>query len=268
MAVAAVHADAPRGRARSPARRRLGPVVSGLPGPGGADRPAATAGCGRSSWRGVLGWEKSRLSHQVGRMADRGSGEEGEVRLGPPWRLRGRHPTRAHRRSRRPRRDTWPPSGASSSTGSRRPSSTPSARPPTSCSRRSTSPSSPMPRHAPGGRADEQRPSRAAAGPRVLGVAARQSFDTRLASLAANVLERLGTSVGLASIREFDAPSYDGDLETAAWTATPSPGCGRDGCRDDGHAHHNSGEAAPSLHLGSTSNDERGDCTFERRMTP
>ena len=51
-----------------------------------------------------------------------------------------------------------------------------------------------------------------------------ESFNTRLASLAANVLERLGASVGLASMREFDAPSYDGDLETAAWTATPSPG--------------------------------------------
>ena len=38
----------------------------------------------------VLGWEKSRLSHHVGRMADRGSGDEGEVRVGSPWRLRGR----------------------------------------------------------------------------------------------------------------------------------------------------------------------------------
>ena len=42
-----------------------------------------------------------------------------------------------------------------------------------------------------------------------------ESFNTRLASLAAKVLERLGASVDLASMREFDAPSYDGDLETA-----------------------------------------------------
>ena len=145
VAVAAVHADAPRGRARSPARRRLGPVVSGLLGAGGADRPAGRPDAAvRAGGRPRVGEEPALAS---GRSHGRSrSGEEGEVRLGPPWRLRGRHPTRAHERSRRPRRDTSPPSGASSSTGSRRPSSTPSARPPTSCSRRSTSRSSPMPR--------------------------------------------------------------------------------------------------------------------------
>ena len=41
------------------------------------------------------------------------------------------------------------------------------------------------------------------------------SINARLAQLAATVIEGLGPSVDLASMREFDAPSYDGDLESA-----------------------------------------------------
>jgi NAD(P)H-dependent FMN reductase len=39
------------------------------------------------------------------------------------------------------------------------------------------------------------------------------SINVRLAQLAANVIEGLGASVDLASMREFDAASYDGDKE-------------------------------------------------------
>ena len=42
-----------------------------------------------------------------------------------------------------------------------------------------------------------------------------ESLNTRLARLAATVIERLGASVDLASMREFDAPSYDGDIEAS-----------------------------------------------------
>jgi NAD(P)H-dependent FMN reductase len=42
------------------------------------------------------------------------------------------------------------------------------------------------------------------------------SLNTRLANLATTAIERLGASVDLASMRDFDAPSYDGDVETAA----------------------------------------------------
>jgi chromate reductase, NAD(P)H dehydrogenase (quinone) len=41
------------------------------------------------------------------------------------------------------------------------------------------------------------------------------SLNTRLANLATTAIERLGASADLASMREFDAPSYDGDVETA-----------------------------------------------------
>jgi hypothetical protein len=41
------------------------------------------------------------------------------------------------------------------------------------------------------------------------------SLNTRLADLATTAIERLGASADLASMREFDAPSYDGDVETA-----------------------------------------------------
>ena len=41
------------------------------------------------------------------------------------------------------------------------------------------------------------------------------SINARLAQLAATVIEGLGASVDLASMREFDTPSYDGDLESA-----------------------------------------------------
>lgn len=39
------------------------------------------------------------------------------------------------------------------------------------------------------------------------------SINARLAQLAASVIEGLGASVDLASMREFDAPSYVGDME-------------------------------------------------------
>ena len=40
-----------------------------------------------------------------------------------------------------------------------------------------------------------------------------ESINSRLAGLVATTIERLGASVDLASMREFDAPSYDGDVE-------------------------------------------------------
>lgn len=43
----------------------------------------------------------------------------------------------------------------------------------------------------------------------------KESLNTRLANLAATVIEGLGATVDLASMREFDSPSYDGDLESA-----------------------------------------------------
>jgi len=42
-----------------------------------------------------------------------------------------------------------------------------------------------------------------------------ESLNTRLVRLAARVLEKQGATVDLASMREFDVPSYDGDAETA-----------------------------------------------------
>jgi NAD(P)H-dependent FMN reductase len=41
------------------------------------------------------------------------------------------------------------------------------------------------------------------------------SINARLAALAAAAIEALGASADLASMREFDAPSYDGDVESA-----------------------------------------------------
>ena len=41
------------------------------------------------------------------------------------------------------------------------------------------------------------------------------SINARLAQLAATVIEGLGAKVDLASMREFDAPSYDGDMEVS-----------------------------------------------------
>ena len=42
-----------------------------------------------------------------------------------------------------------------------------------------------------------------------------ESLNTRLARLAANAIERHGATADLGSMRDFDAPSYDGDLEAA-----------------------------------------------------
>jgi NAD(P)H-dependent FMN reductase len=42
-----------------------------------------------------------------------------------------------------------------------------------------------------------------------------ESINARLAQLAGTVIEGLGASVDLGTMREFDAPSYDGDTESA-----------------------------------------------------
>jgi NAD(P)H-dependent FMN reductase len=42
-----------------------------------------------------------------------------------------------------------------------------------------------------------------------------ESLNRRLAALAARVAEQHGATVDLASLRDFDVPLYDGDLETA-----------------------------------------------------
>lgn len=42
-----------------------------------------------------------------------------------------------------------------------------------------------------------------------------ESFNTRLARLAAVAIERQGATADLASMRDFDAPSYDGDAEAS-----------------------------------------------------
>ena len=42
-----------------------------------------------------------------------------------------------------------------------------------------------------------------------------ESLNTRLAQLAADAIERLGATAELRSMRDFDAPSYDGDAEAS-----------------------------------------------------
>lgn len=42
----------------------------------------------------------------------------------------------------------------------------------------------------------------------------RESHNRKLAELAAQVAEQAGANVHLASMRDFDTPSYDGDLES------------------------------------------------------
>lgn len=42
----------------------------------------------------------------------------------------------------------------------------------------------------------------------------RESLNTQLVRLAARVAEQHGATVDLASMRDFDCPSYDGDVET------------------------------------------------------
>jgi chromate reductase, NAD(P)H dehydrogenase (quinone) len=42
-----------------------------------------------------------------------------------------------------------------------------------------------------------------------------ESLNTRLARLAADAIERHGATADLASMREFDGPSYDGDVEAS-----------------------------------------------------
>ena len=43
-----------------------------------------------------------------------------------------------------------------------------------------------------------------------------ESLNRKLAALAARVAERYGAIVELASMRDFDVPLYDGDVETAS----------------------------------------------------
>src|SRR5437764_973819 len=43
----------------------------------------------------------------------------------------------------------------------------------------------------------------------------RESYNTRLASLAASVLEDKGASVDRATMHDFECPYYDGDVEAA-----------------------------------------------------
>jgi len=42
-----------------------------------------------------------------------------------------------------------------------------------------------------------------------------ESLNTRLARLAADAIERQGAAADLASMRDFDSPSYDGDAEAS-----------------------------------------------------
>jgi NAD(P)H-dependent FMN reductase len=42
-----------------------------------------------------------------------------------------------------------------------------------------------------------------------------ESLNRKLATIAARIAERHGATVDLASMRDFDVPSYDGDLEAA-----------------------------------------------------
>src|SRR5215475_6942055 len=43
-----------------------------------------------------------------------------------------------------------------------------------------------------------------------------ESFNTKLAHLAARSAEKYGATVDLASMRDFDGPSYDGDVEATS----------------------------------------------------
>jgi chromate reductase, NAD(P)H dehydrogenase (quinone) len=50
----------------------------------------------------------------------------------------------------------------------------------------------------------------------VFGASLRKaSLNTKLAQLAAHVAEQYGATVDLASMRDFDAPSFDGDVEAS-----------------------------------------------------
>src|SRR4051812_42150018 len=42
-----------------------------------------------------------------------------------------------------------------------------------------------------------------------------ESLNRKLAGLSARIAEQHGATVDLASMRDFDVPSYDGDAETA-----------------------------------------------------
>lgn len=47
----------------------------------------------------------------------------------------------------------------------------------------------------------------------------RESLNKRLASLAARIAQQLGANVDLASMRDFDVPLYDGDVEAQGISA-------------------------------------------------
>ena len=49
------------------------------------------------------------------------------------------------------------------------------------------------------------------------------SLNTQLARLAADAIEAGGGSVDLASMREFDAPSFNADDESQQWAPRPGP---------------------------------------------
>ena len=60
----------------------------------------------------------------------------------------------------------------------------------------------------------------------------RESLNRRLAELSARIAERSGANVDRASLRDFDVPLYDGDLqEDVDWTSRlrPQPFDGRHG---------------------------------------
>ena len=50
-----------------------------------------------------------------------------------------------------------------------------------------------------------------------------ESLNRKLAALAARVAGETGATVDLASMREFDVPIYDGDLEAAPRGARRAP---------------------------------------------
>ena len=57
----------------------------------------------------------------------------------------------------------------------------------------------------------------------IFGAALRQgSLNNRLAELAARTVERRGATVDLATMAEFDSPSYDGDLDSEGVIPEPA----------------------------------------------
>ena len=139
MAIAAVHADAPRRRARPPTRRRLGPVVPGLSRAGRAHRSPGRSDAAVRTRRGAGVGEVPAVTPGGSDGRPRVGGQ-GEVRLGSTRCRTWSSPVTAGASSKPQHPAMSTRSANCSSTGSPPTSSTPSATPPRACFPHSTNP--------------------------------------------------------------------------------------------------------------------------------